>query len=158
VQINEGMAVVIAAVITVAAGPFVNLGIQEFKRRRNLQALRGDLALIAGVWKGAIYLEHPGAKVQSSELRIEFSGPRTVKGGGYVVAPDGERIGLRFIGGVKYSRFLMLNYEAADSKKLQFGSTLLRLDGTGDSLDGRYLGYGSIHNSVVFGRVELKRQ
>jgi hypothetical protein len=112
---------------------------------------------IAGLWVGTVVAEHPNPKFAETLIEMEFRWAGRVEGLGSIRAGE-HIIHLRFVGDFEHDRFLMLTYRGESKAIMQFGAALLRLDGVGDLLEGRYLGYGALHDAVVYGRLTLARQ
>jgi hypothetical protein len=112
---------------------------------------------IGGIWTGIVLDQHPGARFPESELSMHFRWSGRVEGLGTIRAGDAV-IRLRFVGDFEHDRYLMLTYRGASAAMMQFGAALLRLDGTGNELDGRYLGYGALNDTIVYGQVRLSRR
>jgi len=112
---------------------------------------------IGGRWLGTIWAEHPDPKFAESALEITFRWAGRVEGYGTISTGE-QRIELRFDGDFNYERYLMVTYKSNTKAMMLFGAALLRLAGTGDELNGRYVGYGAVNDAFVYGRVNLKRQ
>ena len=113
---------------------------------------------IAGLWTGDIVAKHPNPIVTVQPLTMEFRWIGYVVGDGTIEVPGAASLNLRFAGEFRYDRFLMLTYDGGSPGVMQFGGAVLRLNGTGDRLEGHYTGYGAVHDSFVYGAVTLNRR
>jgi hypothetical protein len=112
---------------------------------------------IGGLWTGVVRAEHHNPRFPEVAIRMEFRWAGRVEG--FAVLEAGEHsVRLKFVGDFKYDRYLMLTYEADTQSMMQFGAAILCLNGVGDQLEGRYAGYGAIHDTIVYGGVTLVRQ
>ncbi|MGZ0080787.1 hypothetical protein [Methylomonas sp. YC3] len=66
-------------------------------------------------------------------------------------------ITLTMTGGFLYDRFLKLDYKNADASTIQFGSITLELAADPRAMEGKYSGYGSVSNCIVFGEIHLTK-
>ena len=112
---------------------------------------------IAGVWVGSIQAEQPNAMFPDNRLEMRFRWAGRVDGLGIINAGP-HSIQLHFVGDFEHDRYLMLTYRGASPSMMQFGAAMLWLDGMGQQLHGRYLGYGAVSDTMVYGRVTLVRQ
>jgi hypothetical protein len=71
--------------------------------------------------------------------------------------PSEPRLHLRIINSDFHEPFLKLDYKNTTDGVLQFGCWIAKLDGGGRRLEGRYVGYGSISNRIVFGEVSVRK-
>jgi hypothetical protein len=60
-------------------------------------------------------------------------------------------------GVMSYERFVQINYSSLDSGVLQFGALLSELSGLGNTMNGRFIGYGAISQRIVSGTFELQK-
>ena len=112
---------------------------------------------IAGIWNGEVIAEHPNPDHPRSSLTMEFRWMGQVVGYGSIAVPNREPIHLHFTGNFRHGRYLMLTYMGSERGVMQFGAVVLRLNGTNSRLEGYYVGYGAISDSLVYGRLTLAR-
>jgi hypothetical protein len=123
---------------------------------------RDRRSVLNGRWLGQIYQERgPEGKEISLRLSIDFIVSRKkVSGNGVVwVVVDGKETEERFLleGGFLHDQFLQLSYRNVRGFVLQFGAVTFRLSSSGESLKGKYAGYGSLTEGVVSGCAELRK-
>ena len=122
---------------------------------------------LVGRWSGTFEQpDYPGGPL-SVAARVEFDrGSGALKGNARVKAtllathrsgPRDVIITFDLSGGFQHSDLIKLEYRSADPGIVQFGSMMLELNPEGTRLDGRFVGYGSISESIISGIVALTK-
>ncbi len=156
------VAAIIGGVCTIVS-PFMTLLIrQHLENRSKLPISSVRRRAIDGCWKG-IAQQYQGPDEDPIIFAVTMTlsaGPKRISGT-LIIDIDyqgkTEKILCNVSGGFFYERFLKLSYTPSDEMTIQFGSVVLQLDAGGQSLQGKYSGYGKLTNSTVFGTLELKK-
>lgn len=86
---------------------------------------------------------------------------KEIKGTGIVHFPMSKTeihsFNISLKGGFLHDRFLKLDYKNTNQAAMQFGSLILNLSSDGKKLTGRFLGYGSKTEKLVFGELKLEK-
>ena len=126
--------------------------------RRGLGKITGRRKALLGTWKGSI-LQDADSEWGKMNIDMTFiSNGKIVEGNCTLIYPvDNQVIKLKFTGGFYHERFIKFDYTNPDESVVQFGSAVMILDSNGKTLEGRYVGYGSITNRIVSGTVLMHR-
>lgn len=117
--------------------------------------------LMASQWQGEI--DFGLDDLSSVPIVGNFSATRkTITGQFYVRYPDlpttsSYKDEFTFQGGFLYERFLRLNYASKNKHRIQFGSIILELSPSGETMSGKFVGYGVFWQQILSGRVDLRR-
>ena len=79
-----------------------------------------------------------------------ISGKSRVKGGG-------DELDIAFTGGYKELDHVFLEYSSKTKYKVNFGCAILKLNGNGDTLHGKVIGYGNMSDALISGDMTLKK-
>lgn len=141
---------VVAALITAIIAPIATVAIDRFIKVKPYKTER--LNGLVGTWRGHLHQDEPDLKIDV--LMILKAGRREVTGtASFTHPPTGKHITLQVRGGLKESSFLQLDYRNHKETVRQFGTAILELDDHAESLQGHYVGYGSINRAIVKGRI-----
>ncbi len=118
---------------------------------------------MSGKWSGTTTQESGNFSALALPIVLRTVASRkTVKGEFRVQYPRSEDIPARddeFVcqGGFFHDRFLQLNYLSRNDGRIQFGSAILELSPSGETLQGKYIGYGAFSREIVTGNLQLRR-
>ena len=140
------------------ASPLITYVVTRMIDRRKLKDITGRRKAVIGSWQGNLVQEMSGT-VFTIELEMTFvAGKKTIEGRSEFYNPITNQITrLRFTGGFYHEQFVKLDYTNTDELVVQFGCSILKLSADGRSLEGSYVGYGSVTNQIVVGKVTLHR-
>ena len=118
---------------------------------------------INGNWEGEID-QDPGKKPEITNYPVFIrlnADERTIDGEmRWKVPVDGKDTEFYFSiqnGQFFHGRFLRLNYTPDDKATVQFGTLILKLNETGNSMDGKQAGYGKTTGDVVKGSLKIDK-
>ncbi|MBT9317990.1 hypothetical protein [Leptothoe spongobia] len=157
------IAAIIGGVFTVV-GPIATVIVTRYiNNREKLTIYSNRRALMTGQWKGTtqqdegIYANIPipmlltakaNRKTIAGEFRLQF--PQSAN----VTDHDAA---YSFQGCFLYGNFLQLNYRSKNKRRVEFGVAVLELDPSGETLAGKYAGYGASSKHVVTGHFDIRR-
>ena len=101
-------------------------------------------------------------KVNKEIFEYSFNGifktsKRKIKGTADIIRSDKTTYQIEYYGGMISDSFIRLNYHNKDKSVLRYGVMFLKLSSTGDEINGKFLGYGTLQENIVEGEVHLKR-
>jgi len=101
-------------------------------------------------------------KTSEESFKYSFNGvfktsKRKIKGTADIIRSDKETYQIEYYGGMISDSFIRLNYHNKDKSVLRYGVLFLKLSSTGDQINGKFLGYGSVEENFVEGEVYLER-
>jgi hypothetical protein len=117
----------------------------------------GTVTELNGKWRGKITQRVKG---NIEELPIEFifkTDGKTINGDSTLNYRN-TLIQLAVEGHSPVDRHMLLNYKNKDSIKMQFGAIAARVDASGLTFKGKFVGYGHINDSLVEGDIQLEKQ
>lgn len=117
---------------------------------------------ITGRWEGTIHQEGGvrGASVDQQLTIVLKSTRRNTQGEGVLrvaLQNNAFTTHVRVKGKFVYERFLKLEYEF-EQGVMQFGFVLLELSPDGNTLEGRWMGFGALSQSLIYGTMRLRKQ
>jgi hypothetical protein len=138
--------------------PIITYVVTRMYDQRGLGKIKGRRRAMVGSWKGDIVQEIDGKSV-SMNLEITFTaGKRVIEGTGEFISQTTNQVTrLKFTGGFYHEQFVKLDYANPDELIVQFGCSILKLSSDGRTLEGRYVGYGSLSDRIILGEVSLRR-
>lgn len=93
----------------------------------------------SSAWNGFFRLQKGGRSIAGlGEFAFDFRSTRYV-----------FKVHLK--GGLRYDRFLKLDYKNTNESAIQFGSIMAQLSDDGHELEGQFLGYGAVSRRIVHG-------
>ncbi|MGJ8633236.1 MAG: hypothetical protein ACSHX7_04890 [Luteolibacter sp.] len=113
---------------------------------------------LQGSWRGTTKQSSgPKGKPIEVDLVIDFKtrwrrvkGISRVKGGG-------DELDVTFVGGYKELDHVFFEYQSKSKDKVNFGSVILKLNGCGNELHGKIIGYGNMSETLVSGDMTLTK-
>jgi len=69
----------------------------------------------------------------------------------------GDELNLELHGGYRELEHIYLNTTLQIKNKINFGCVLLKLNGNGDELIGKIIGYGNMSQALIKGDMSLKK-
>lgn len=155
------IAAIIGSVFAVL-GPIITLLITRYlDNRGNLTISTGRQAIINGQWKGM--LKQLDGRSGIAPITVTFVAKRKKVYGSTLIqwpadqhsaAYDAE---FDFEGGFLYERYLRIDYVPKKRHRIQFGAMVFELSPTGETLSGKFVGYGAFSKDIVSGYIELER-
>jgi hypothetical protein len=156
----------ILAAIVVGVLTFVATMIYQ---TRFFARLTGRSREVSGEWQGVLEQVVNGVLTKRHlELTLKLGLWKSVKGSAELSGPTGGHGSkgadpntadrFQLAGGFLYERFLSLDYKCTDKQRIQFGSTFFQLSATGETLKGKYLGFGPADENIVVGNIELAKK
>ena len=120
-------------------------------------------ATLTGKWTGKAHQEiGPGGRPIDFDIIVYLRAENDlIQGEAFLNhAIGGNEYNWRFdvCGGFLHGQFFQMEYNNSDPAYIQFGSMVFKLSSTGRSLEGKYVGYGSITNDIVYGKMDLVKQ
>lgn len=113
---------------------------------------------LEGSWRGETQQDNgPGGTPITVDLVIELKTSwRKISGTGRVQG-GGDELNLELHGGYRELDHIYLEYSSAIKSKINFGCVLLKLNGNGDELIGKIIGYGNMSQALIKGDMRLKK-
>lgn len=118
-------------------------------------------------WEGVIdQPDYQGGPISSKAVITLTSDGKRVIGDGIIDVdltsthrggPRTVQMALRFAGSFFHADFIVMEYRPSDGTSLQFGTMLLHLNAEATELSGRFVGFGSISESIISGAISLRR-
>ena len=147
------------AFVTAAVGALFSLltyVVTKYLDKIDYLKVAGTADELKGRWVGKI-VQRINGYVESVPIEIVFkTRGKTVTGDG-TLTYQGTFIQLAIEGHSPVQRYMSLNYKNKDSIKMQFGSIAARVDASGSTLTGKFVGYGHINDALVEGELELSK-
>jgi hypothetical protein len=145
-----GLFAILAAVVAIIGPSLFNSGYQAVGARRS--------RILAGTWVGKACQDEgrdggPISYNLTFNLNISW---RVVKGRALVKYADRESR-FRLEGGFLHGQFFRVEYSSTNSAAIEFGSIVLRLSADGQTLTGKFVGYGSSSDRLVGGTMNLAK-
>ena len=142
--------------------PIVAIYLQKENDRKSLIVLSESRRIaLKGDWEGVfkvIYSVNEEYIHQPFKMKL-FPGRKLIKGTvefKSIYSQDrDELVNFILIGGFRYDRFLVLDYN--NKKRIQFGTLLLELSPSNIKLHGRLVGFGALSEKILFGEVEIQK-
>lgn len=130
---------------------------QQFLSNRLLAPVSDRGTTLDGSWIGT--LSQPGLTADAT-ARLTAGRKQVTGMVDLHFERNGERhhLALELRGGFLHDRFLKLDYVKDRLGSIQFGCVVIGLSDDGNSLEGKYAGYGSITRSIVSGTILLTRR
>lgn len=155
------IAAVIGGVFTVGAsfGTFAITRIADstaFPRTKNVHQLS-----LTGFWEGTVHQAQgpEGVPADAPSSLTLTSTHRAIRGESILSWPHRKPQHLSLAGKFVYARFVRLEYEVRNEPEaVQFGYILGELSPDGQSLDGRFLGFGAASRNLVWGTFHYQKQ
>jgi hypothetical protein len=74
--------------------------------------------------------------------------------------PQEGTIPMEFLveGEMSYERFLQLHYRSTNDSVIEFGGFISELNDLGNTMNGRFIGYGGISKRIISGRFEFQKK
>ena len=152
-------------IIATLCAPIVGVITVEWSKNRHLNKISEDRkAALEGDWVGTgiqeVGPDGSGPFPTKVFARCEVSKREVVGNFNYQYELNNKRISLdmKLTGGFLYDRYLRLHYNNQKATIINFGSAVLELDASAMKLSGRFVGYGSNTEGLVFGSIELHKQ
>jgi hypothetical protein len=118
-------------------------------------------------WEGFIdQPDYQGGPITSKcAITLTANGKRVIGDGTITVeltsshrgGPRAVQMALRFTGAFFHADFIVVEYRPSDGASLQFGTMLLHPNAEATELTGRFVGFGSISESIISGAISLRR-
>lgn len=155
------IAAIIGSIFAVL-GPIITLLITRYLDDRDkLTMSTGRQAIISGQWKGT--LNQVDGRSGVAPITVNFVAKRKkIYGSTITQWPGGtDRAAYdteyTFEGGFLYERYLRVDYVSKKRHRIQFGVIVLELSPTGETLSGKFVGYGAFSEDIISGYIELER-
>lgn len=139
-------------------GPILTYFITKAYERRFLEPIgrnRGEA--LNGNWQGTIV---QSTLIADVDIRLHAKNKEIVGEAHLRVQFDGvaHAITLAVTGGFLYDKFLKLDYKNTNRGTIQFGTMVLELAPHPSTMEGQYVGYGSLTESIVSGQILLTKK
>jgi hypothetical protein len=156
------IAAIIAGVFSIVSPIATYFVTQAYRDRIFLPPPSGRAKALVGKWQGTLHEEiGPEGTPFDASFSLELAMSWKVVSGtaGFHATLLGKEYEFKLVlrGGFLYERFLRFDYQNCDESVLQFGSMTFELSADGQSLDGRFLGYGDVSKRLVYGTIELHK-
>jgi hypothetical protein len=150
------IAAIIGGAFTLVSSGITFLLARHLDDRNNQVMSSNRQAIMTGTWKGELHQE--SGSLSTSPVTVTLIAKRRViRGSIRVQDPNNGEAEYKATGGFLYGRFIRLNYDTTDHRRVQFGSIVMELSPDGNKLSGKYTGYGAFSQSIVSGYFEATR-
>lgn len=152
------VSVILAAIIT---SPWVIPEILKHEKSKHFVNIESRQQSIEGSWSGNNIQRTPTGPGRTIELSPNFRlNGNLIEGSSLVRWQSNGRentIEVVLDGGYINSNHLEINYRAKDSKIVNYGTMFLRLNSSGNLLQGEMIGFGHESESIISGAVHLEK-
>ena len=114
-------------------------------------------AAISGKWTGTMSSSDKAGNSYDVPVTVTFETSRKIVTGECLYESQHQKSGFKFKGGFLHDRFFQVNYISKNENRMQFGSAILELRASGDTISGKYTGFGAVREEIVSGNIEIKR-
>jgi hypothetical protein len=155
---SEVSTALVTGISTVLA-PVVTLYLDRHLKSKKYKNIDADnRQIVQGKWSGYFRQELNGESVTfglSLDLRVSATG--MLKGKAKFIY-NKKNIDIRVNGGFYLDEFLKMNYYNSNSKIIQFGAFVFKVDYELEKLNGQFVGYGPVSKKVISGPAILEKQ
>jgi hypothetical protein len=152
---------ILLAIGAAAIGAATTFFLDTFFKNKNFRKPKFyNKQALVGKWAGNVEQKHNEMLI-SYYVELDFKISLWGSVIGIVNIPKNEyfdSFNVSVKGGFFTDRILKLEYENEETPALQFGGMVLQLSGTGKSLEGCLVGYGSISEKIITGKVVFHKK
>lgn len=115
---------------------------------------------VKGTWQGQVFQElGPNGEpvTYAIDLKLDIIKEHEIKGSISMANEFTGLIYLNIINGIFYDHIMQFNYYSKDPSIIHFGTIIMLVNGTGEKMEGNFLGYGAYSNKIVQGRLSLNK-
>lgn len=120
----------------------------------------GRKMALVGKWGGKLNQQVDDGSVSiDTEMEMAHTPSGEIKGTWLLLGKPliGSNILFNISCAARYDRYLKLDFVSADQMVMTFGTLMARVSANARSIDGQYVGYGSVSDKLVTGSVNLSK-
>jgi hypothetical protein len=148
---------IIGGICTIAAVIITPMAEKYFGPQTGYPISNDRRKILQGTWTGVVSqcLAETTVRTLNVDLDLNIKG-RKIQGTG--ILNTGELLfHVVLNGSFRNDRFLKMDYQNKDVNVVQFGSFVFHLSDDSKELIGRFVGYGQISRSIVYGSCQFKK-